>query len=123
MPALSQALAAEAAVLSENLNPRELALRFKLLQRIFSLASSAAMKGDDEGGGASAADRAKWERYRAASLGITAEASMKILETVAFAGEQLKQLTERCTALSQVFRIGTECVLYMCRLPRVAGIE
>jgi hypothetical protein len=35
MPALSQALAAEAAELSENVNAREVALRYKLLQRIF----------------------------------------------------------------------------------------
>ena len=35
MPALSHALAAEAAEMSENVNAKELAVRFKLLQRIF----------------------------------------------------------------------------------------
>jgi hypothetical protein len=38
MPALSQALAAEASEMSENVNAKELAVRFKLLQRIFRCA-------------------------------------------------------------------------------------
>jgi hypothetical protein len=108
MPALSQALAAEASEMSENVNAKELAVRLKLLQRIFRCAqllnhkpetrfqnrdTAAALQPrllrkktemivscqchtcalrcagltspDCAAVTASAADRAKWERYRA----------------------------------------------------------
>ncbi len=41
MPALSQTLAAEAAALSENVSTRELAMRLRMLQRIFRWIHSA----------------------------------------------------------------------------------